>query len=183
MHTLFTYIFVNVIYCRFFVFHKIFLDNVIPAVIRPRQKQSKQFSCDCNFGWHNELVCTFAQRNVWSLGVFSFASSLTREFAMKLHEVRWVLRSADWYHADITILYYLQTQGASIAQPCQWEIMDRAPLITVVLVQSQALPCGVCGGQIGTGTRFSLSTSVIPCQYQPFSVPYSFLHHRNWQRL
>jgi hypothetical protein len=38
MHNLFTYVFVNVTYYRIFVFHKIFLNNVVPAETCPRQK-------------------------------------------------------------------------------------------------------------------------------------------------
>jgi hypothetical protein len=47
-----------------------------------------------------------------------------------------------WYHPDITILHHLQTQGASITQPCQREIMGRAPFITAVLVQSRPFRVG-----------------------------------------
>jgi len=32
-------------------------------------------------------------------------------------------------------------------------------------LQSQGSPCGICGGQINTGKRFSLSTSGLPSQY------------------
>jgi hypothetical protein len=43
-------------------------------------------------------------------------------------------------------------------------------------IQSQAGLCGICGGQTGTGTGFSASTSVFPCQYHSTNAPYSAIY-------
>jgi len=61
------------------------------------------------------------------------------------------------------------------------------PLTMEAWVQSQATQCEICGRQSGAGTRFSLSTSLLFCQYHYASAVYWFIYLllmlyycRNW---
>jgi hypothetical protein len=45
------------------------------------------------------------------------------------------------------------------------QAVSRRPLTAETRVRSRVGSCGICGGQSGTGTGFSLSTSVFLCQF------------------
>jgi hypothetical protein len=45
------------------------------------------------------------------------------------------------------------------------QAVSRRPLTAETRVRSRVGPCGICGGQSGTGTGFSASTSAFPCQF------------------
>jgi hypothetical protein len=49
--------------------------------------------------------------------------------------------------------------------------VSRRPLTAEARVRSRVSPRGICGGQSGTGTRFSPSTSVFPCQFHSTGAP------------
>jgi hypothetical protein len=51
------------------------------------------------------------------------------------------------------------------------QAVSRRPLTAEARVQSRVSPCRICGGQSGTGTGFSPSTSVFPCQYHSTGAP------------
>jgi hypothetical protein len=65
------------------------------------------------------------------------------------------------------------------------QAVSRRPLTAEARVRYRASPCGICGGQSGTGTGFSPSTSGFPCQFHSTSAPIlgktkktNHLHHR-----
>jgi len=50
---------------------------------------------------------------------------------------------------------------------------SRWALIMEAQDRSQVSPCDICGGQNSTGTGFSPSISVLPCQYHSINAPNS----------
>jgi hypothetical protein len=51
------------------------------------------------------------------------------------------------------------------------QAVSRRPLTSEARFRSRVCPCGIFGGQRGTGTGFSPSTSVFPCQYHSTGAP------------
>jgi hypothetical protein len=45
------------------------------------------------------------------------------------------------------------------------QVVSRRPLTAEARVRARVNQCGICGGQSGTGTGFSPSSSAFPCQY------------------
>ena len=56
--------------------------------------------------------------------------------------------------------------GSAMAQA-----VSRRPLTAEARLRSRVGPCGICGGQSGTGTGFSTSTPVFPCQFPSTAAP------------
>jgi hypothetical protein len=54
------------------------------------------------------------------------------------------------------------------------------PLTTEVWVHASVSPCGVCGGQSGTVTGYSLSSSVFPCQYYSTMALHFHISSARW---
>jgi hypothetical protein len=45
------------------------------------------------------------------------------------------------------------------------QVVSSRPLTAEARVRARVNPCGICGGQSGTGAGFSPSSSVFLCQY------------------
>ena len=78
--------------------------------------------------------------------------------------VYWVAGIGSWYKI-------FMNSGIQMAQA-----VSRRPLTAETLVLSWVSPCEICGGQSGTATGFSPSTSVFPRQYHSTNAPNPFIH-------
>jgi hypothetical protein len=68
----------------------------------------------------------------------------------------------------------IKWHGRAIAQA-----VSRRPFAAEARVQSRVGPCAICGGQSGTGTGFSPSTSVFPCQFHSTGAPLKWKNRKN----
>jgi hypothetical protein len=53
--------------------------------------------------------------------------------------------------------------------------VSHRPLAAEIRVRARASPCGICGGQSGTGTVFPPNSSVVSCQHQSTVVLHSHI--------
>jgi hypothetical protein len=51
------------------------------------------------------------------------------------------------------------------------QAVSRRPFTAETRVRSRVSSCGICSGQSGTGTGFSPSTSVFPCELHSTGAP------------
>jgi hypothetical protein len=92
--------------------------------------------------------------------------------------LQWIATSAmvwlTWLAADWVTWYpslFLSPQTF-----CKWTVLHYNCGGTIWM--GHASPCGICGGQTGTRTGSSPSTSVFPCQYHSTIAPHSFIYHQ-----
>jgi hypothetical protein len=51
------------------------------------------------------------------------------------------------------------------------QAVNRRPPTTEARFRSRVIPCGICGGQSGTGASFSSSALIFLCQFYSTAVP------------
>jgi hypothetical protein len=81
----------------------------------------------------------------------------------------------EYLFPPVTVIPPTLHSGRAMAQA-----VSRRSLTAEDRVRSRVRPCGIWGGQSGTGTGFSPSTSVFPCQFHYTGVP---LHGRTKKKL
>jgi hypothetical protein len=73
------------------------------------------------------------------------------------------------------IKYFCNTTDRAMGQA-----FSCLPLTTETWIQFYSIPCGICGGQSGTVTGFSLSAFGFHYQLRFHNTPYSFIHNRRY---
>ena len=80
-----------------------------------------------------------------------------------------------WNLQEARSLFMLQRefQFYHYYTPVTTQAVSRRTLRAQCPVRTRIIPCGICGGQSGTGTGFPPSTPVFPCHYHSTIAPYS----------
>jgi hypothetical protein len=73
--------------------------------------------------------------------------------------------------SELRSRYVCNTLLKSLFGRAMAQAASRRPPTAEARVRSRVSPCGICDGQSGTGTGFSPSTSVFPCQFQSTGAP------------
>jgi hypothetical protein len=73
--------------------------------------------------------------------------------------IYWTKKCSSFPHSIMKVVRLNENVGRAMAQA-----VSRRPLTSEARVRSRVSPCGIYGGQSGTGTGFPPSTSVFPCQ-------------------
>jgi hypothetical protein len=71
----------------------------------------------------------------------------------------------------LLVEYYKTGLHKSRAGRAMAQAVSRRPPTAEARFRSRVSPCGICGGQSGTGRGFSPSTSVFPCQFHSTGAP------------
>jgi hypothetical protein len=62
------------------------------------------------------------------------------------------------------------------------QAVSRRPLTAEARVQARISPCGICGGQRGTVTGFSPSSSGLACQYHSTLALHTHISPEGWTK-
>ena len=76
--------------------------------------------------------------------------------------------------SNFSLKIFNTLRGRAMAQA-----VSRRLLTAEARVRSRVGPCRICGGQSGTGTGFSPSTSVFSCQFDSTAAPLKWKSRRN----
>jgi hypothetical protein len=79
--------------------------------------------------------------------------------------------SLEW-NDNSALSVFMNTRSNTCYRAVPWaQAVSRRPPTAEARVRFRVSPCEICGGQSGTGTGFSPSSSVFPCQFNSTGAP------------